>query len=299
MADEGAESLVTEIPRLRPRAADGNKGSYGKVLVIAGSRGMAGAAILAGSAALRAGAGLVQVAVPEAIADVVASAQPCYMTAALPCDPNGRITRDAIPEVARLVKSADVVVVGPGLGQNEDIADLLSSLIVSLGCPLLLDADALNAVAAHPALLDRLVGPHDDILITPHPGEFGRLTKLDTKAVQNRRRELATAYALKHGVVLVLKGAGTIVTDGRRVFVNTTGNPGMATGGTGDVLSGILGALIAQGLATFDAAVLGVHVHGMAGDLARDQVGEVSLIASDLLVHLPEAFRAVLEGGSR
>ncbi len=293
MADEGAESLVTEIPRLRPRAIDGNKGSYGKVLVVAGSRGMAGAAILAGSAALRAGAGLVQVAVPDAIADVVASAQPCYMTAALPCDAMGRLTREAIPEVDRLAKSADVVVIGPGLGQNEDIADLLMSLIDSLGCPLLLDADALNAVAAHPALLDRLAGLHGDIIMTPHPGEFGRLTGLDAKTVQSQRRELAMAYARKHGVVLLLKGAGTVVTDGRRVYVNTTGNPGMATGGTGDVLSGILGALIAQGLGLFDAAVLGVHVHGLAGDIARDQVGEVSLIASDLLNQLPEAFRSI------
>jgi NAD(P)H-hydrate epimerase len=129
--------------------------------------------------------------------------------------------------------------------------------------------------------------------MTPHPGEFARLTGRDTKAVQGQRRELARDYARQHGVVLVLKGAGTLVTDGLRVYVNTTGNPGMATGGSGDVLSGILGALIAQGLDTFSAAVLGVHVHGLAGDLACDRVGEVSLIASDLIDHLPQAFRMI------
>ena len=280
MADEGAESLVTEIPRLRPRAIDGNKGSYGKVLVVAGSRGMAGAAILAGSAALRAGAGLVQVAVPDVIADVVASAQPCYMTAAL--------SDDAIDEIRHLTKSATTTVVGPGLGRGHDVADLLSELFAVCD-KLVLDADALNLVAADPARYPLRPG----LVMTPHPGEFGRLTGLDTKTIQSQRRELATAYARKHGVVLVLKGAGTVVTDGRRVYINSTGNPGMATGGTGDVLSGILGALIAQGLDLFDAAVLGVYLHGLAGDIARDQVGEVSLIASDLLTHLPEAFRSV------
>jgi NAD(P)H-hydrate epimerase len=290
--DEG-ETTVTEIPRLEPRAADSNKGTYGKVLVVAGSRGMAGAAILAGSAALRGGAGLVQVAVPEAIADVVASAQPCYTTAALPSGPEGRLRREDGPEVRRLSKSADAVVVGPGLGQNEDIAAVLLDLFGGLGCPLLLDADALNIVAAHPPLLERLARPHDDIAMTPHPGEFARLTGLDIPTIQADRRGRAVAFARKYGVVLVLKGAGTVVTDGRRVYVNATGNPGMATGGTGDVLSGLLGALVAQGMGVFDAAVLGVYLHGMAGDMARDRVGEVSLIATDLIDHLPQAFRAI------
>ena len=291
MADEGAEILVTKLPRLRPRAADSNKGTYGKVLVVAGSRGMSGAAILAGTAALRSGAGLVQVAVPEVIADIVASGQPCYMAAALPSDANGRLSCKAAQEIALLRKSADVVVVGPGLGQNDDIAGLVRGIVTSDAHPVVIDADALNAIAATTGFF--AAGPYGDIVMTPHPGEFARLTKLDTKAVQSQRRELAIRYAREHGVVLVLKGAGTIVTDGRRVYINTTGNPGMATGGTGDVLSGILGALIAQGLDMFDAAVLGVHVHGLAGDFARDHVGEVSLIATDLLVYLPEAFRAV------
>ena len=290
--DEG-ETTVTEIPRLKPRAADSNKGTFGKVLVVAGSRGMSGAAVLAGTAALRGGAGLVQLAVPEAIADIVASAQPCYMTAPLPSGPEGRLRREDEPELRRLWKSADAVVVGPGLGQNEDIADILLSMIASVGCPLLLDADALNVISAHPALLDRLAQPHDDIVLTPHPGEFARLTGLDLETIQADRRGHAVAFARKYGVVLVLKGAGTIVTDGRRVYVNATGNPGMATGGTGDVLSGLLGALVAQGMGVFDAAVLGVYLHGLAGDMARDRVGEVSLIATDLIDHLPQAFRAI------
>jgi ADP-dependent NAD(P)H-hydrate dehydratase len=293
MTREEGETTVTQIPRLLPRQRDGNKGTYGKVLVVAGSRGMSGAAILAGTAALRAGAGLVQVAVPDAIADIVASAQPCYMTAALPYDPNGRLRRQADREIDRLRKSADVVVIGPGLGLNDDIAEVVKDLVDSPGCPLLLDADALNAVASRPDLLARLAGPHGEIVMTPHPGEFARLIGSDPQTVQARRRELAVAFAREHGIVLVLKGAGTVVTDGHRVYVNATGNPGMATGGTGDVLSGILGALIAQGFANFDASVLGVYLHGLAGDIARDRVGEVSLIATDLIDHLPEAFRAI------
>jgi len=291
MTDAKGETTVTEIPRLPPRKSDANKGTFGKVLVVAGSRGMSGAAILAGTAALRAGAGLVQVAIPEAIADIVAAAQPCFMTAPLPCGPDGRLRREAAQEISLLLESADVVVVGPGLGRNDEIADLVRGMVGSDRHPVVIDADALNAIAATPGFF--AAGPYGDLIMTPHPGEFARLTKLDIPTIQADRRGHATAFARKHGVVLVLKGAGTIVTDGLRVYVNTTGNPGMATGGTGDVLSGILGALIAQGLDTFDASVLGVHLHGLAGDIARDRVGEVSLIATDLIAHLPEAFRAI------
>lgn len=280
MTHEGGETTVTQIPRLEPRRRDATKGTYGRVLVVAGSRGMSGAAILAGTAALRAGAGLVQVAVPEAIADIVASAQPCYMTTAL--------SGNAADALRPLAVAATVTVAGPGLGRGDGVADLLAELFASSG-KLVLDADALNTIAADPGRY----GVRSGIVMTPHPGEFARLTGLDIQTIQADRRGHATAFARKHGVVLVLKGAGTIVTDGRRVYVNTTGNPGMATGGTGDVLAGVLGALVAQGFDAFDASVLGVYLHGLAGDIARDRVGEASLIATDLIDHLPEAFRAI------
>lgn len=279
--------LVVDVPKLPPRAADAHKGTFGKVLVVAGSVGMSGAAVLAGTATLRGGAGLVQVATPEPVGPLVASAQPCLMTAWLPADRRGRLSRAALPELLALARSATAVVLGPGLGQSLDLSILVPTLLEQVARPVVLDADGLNALSRHTEILNRREAP---TVLTPHPGEFARLTGLDTKAVQADRRNVALEFARRHRAVLVLKGAGTLVTDGRRLYTNTTGNPGMATGGSGDVLAGLLGALLAQGVEAFDAAVLGVYLHGRAGDLARDEVGETSLIATDLLDHLPAAF---------
>jgi ADP-dependent NAD(P)H-hydrate dehydratase len=277
--------VVVDVPRLPPRAADAHKGTFGKVLVVAGSVGMSGAAVLAGTAALRGGAGLVQVA--TSAGPLVAAAQPCLMTAWLPADEKGRLAAAALPELLALAEEATAVVLGPGLGQSPDLSMMVPALLGQVARPVVLDADGLNAVGSHTELLNRREAP---TVLTPHPGEFARLTGQDTKAVQADRRAAALAFARQHRAVLVLKGAGTIVTDGGRIYQNTTGNPGMATGGTGDVLAGLLGALLAQGVEAFDAAVLGVYLHGRAGDLARDAVGEASLIATDLLDHLPAAF---------
>ena len=187
-----------------------------------------------------------------------------------------------------LLDAQDVVAIGPGLGQSDDLHRLLPNLIAAIAKPMVIDADALNAMVGQTELLRANEWPR---IITPHPGEFARLLQTDTKMVQARRRELAAEFASKQNLVVVLKGQGTIVTDGRRVYQNTTGNPGMATGGTGDILTGVIAALIGQRLPPFEAAQLGVHLHGLAGDLARDQIGEVSLIATDLLDFLPPAFR--------
>jgi NAD(P)H-hydrate epimerase len=281
-------AVITDVPRLPPRPADAHKGTFGKVLVVAGSAGMSGAAVLCGYAALRGGAGLVQIAVPEPVAAVVAAGNPCYMTAALPADGNGRLDRSALPSLVELSGLASAVVAGPGLGNTPDVAAVVAGLLAEVRVPLVLDADALNVLGPNPAALRQRTAP---LVMTPHPGEFARLTGSATRAVQANRQELAVHFALQHEVVLVLKGAGTVVTDGKRVYVNTTGNPGMATGGSGDVLTGLLGALLAQGIEAFTGAVLGVHVHGVAGDLARDTRGEVSLIATDIVEHLPAAFR--------
>jgi len=280
--------VITRLPVLPPRQPDSNKGDFGRVLVIAGSRGMSGAALLCGSAALRAGAGLVRLAVPQEIVAIVAGGNPCLMTAAMPQDELGRFSAAAESELLALVQSSDVVALGPGLGKSPDLTRLVTALLQGVARPLVLDADGLNALAGDPAILQQHAGP---LIITPHPGEFARLVQTETAKVQANRRDLALQFAARYKLVLVLKGHGTIVTDGLRVYQNTTGNPGMATAGSGDVLAGAIAALVGQRLPPFDAAQLAVHVHGLAGDLAKDELGEVGLIASDLLQYLPRAFR--------
>jgi ADP-dependent NAD(P)H-hydrate dehydratase len=281
--------VISQLPALAPRPADSNKGTFGRVLVVAGSRGMSGAAVLCASAALRGGAGLVCLAVPQEILPVVAAANPCYLTAPLAQDEHGRLAAGAEAELLRLASANDVVAAGPGLGRGDGVTALVLALLARSSAPLVLDADGVN-VLQHQT--DRLRGRAAPVILTPHPGEFARLLDADVPTVQARRRELAVRFAAEHGVVLVLKGHGTVVTDGRRVYVNATGNPGMATGGTGDVLTGLIAALLGQGLEPFAAAQLGTFLHGRAGDLARDAVGEVALIASDLLAYLPAAFRS-------
>lgn len=280
--------LVTEIPHLPPRPLDANKGTFGRVLIVAGSRGMSGAAVLCSSAALRGGAGLVRLAVPEGIWTIVAAANPCYTTASLPQDEHGRLSIAALPQLLELVRGNSVAAIGPGVGQTAELADLIAAILEQTATPLVLDADALNVLTGRLDALRKHKGP---IVLTPHPGEFARLLGSDIAAVQAQREELAAEFARRNDVVLVLKGHGTVVTDGRRVYINATGNPGMATGGTGDVLGGLIAALLGQKLETFAAAQLGVYLHGRAGDLARQQIGETSLIASDLLDFLPHAFR--------
>jgi NAD(P)H-hydrate epimerase len=291
------ENVVT-VPQLLPRAAEANKGTFGRVLVVAGSRGMSGAPVLCATAALRGGAGLVRVAIPAGIQAIVASANPCYMTAALPEDTEGRLDGRGWPALLEQVKWSTVAAVGPGLGHSPALGEMLRNLVAGTPSPLVIDADGLNGLAEQPAGFTTRNGK-PALILTPHPGEFGRLTGLDIATIQAARQEHAVRYARDKGVVLVLKGQGTVVTDGQRVYVNTTGNPGMATGGTGDVLGGLIAALVAQGLEAFAAAQLGVDLHGLAGDLARDDLGETSLIASDLLTYLPRAFLAHAREGRR
>jgi ADP-dependent NAD(P)H-hydrate dehydratase len=279
--------MNVDLPFLAPRTGDANKGSFGRVLVVAGSRGMSGAAVLCASGALRGGAGLVQVATTAEVWPSVAAANPCYMTLPLPHDAQGRFTPQAAAEVDGHVRHSSVVVAGPGLGQGPGVKAVVAALLAQNATPLVLDADALNTLAADLSPLQKRTRTP---ILTPHPGEFARLLGCDVPTVQERRHELAVRFAVEHDVVLVLKGQGTIVTDGPRVYVNTTGNPGMATGGCGDVLGGVIAALAAQGLEAFAAAQLGVYLHGLAGDLARDVLGETSLIAADLLDFLPSAF---------
>lgn len=272
---------VTAVPRLPPRQPDSHKGTYGRVLVVAGGRGMTGAAVLCGGGALRGGAGLVTVACPADVQDVVAAGNPCYLTAGLPAD--------AGDAVRVLAGKADVIAAGPGLGTAA--APAVAAALRASGKPVVLDADALNALGRLSAGTLRLRSAAT--VFTPHPGEFARLTGKPTADVQANREPLAAEFARVHKVVLLLKGHRTVVTDGAHVFVNDTGNPGMATGGTGDVLTGLIAALLGQGLNGFDAAVTGAWAHGRAGDLAAADLGQTAVTALDVLAYLPRALREV------
>jgi len=275
-----------ELPKLSPRRDDAHKGDFGLALIVGGSRGMAGAAALAGMAALRGGAGLVRLAVPEPCLDVIAGFEPSYMTVALPADAAGHISAGAFDRIVELVNQSTVIACGPGLGRSSDLDQLVSRLYQEINKPMVFDADALNVLAANS---DTLAHPGGPRILTPHPGEFARLIgkKLDGEA----RNEAAVDLAARCGIIVVLKGHHTLITDGRRRAINTTGNPGMATGGSGDVLTGLITALACQHLEPYNAAQLGVYLHGLAGDLAAEQLGQVSLIASDLIQFLPKAFQ--------
>ena len=219
---------------------------------------------------------------------IVAGANPCYMTLPLPENEQGGLSSVGQQTILDAIRNSQVAALGPGLGQGKEISTLVLAAIGQTATPLVLDADALNALGGH---LDSLRRRGRPTVLTPHPGEFARLVGKTVAEVQEHRNDWAVRFAVEHGVVLVLKGQGTVVTDGRRVFVNSTGNPGMATGGSGDVLAGLVAAIVGQGLESFAAAQLGVYLHGLAGDLARDALGETSLIATDLLNYLPEAFK--------
>jgi ADP-dependent NAD(P)H-hydrate dehydratase len=282
-----SQTVVTAPPRLPPRKPDGHKGTYGRVLVIAGSRGMTGAAVLCGSGALRGGAGLVQVACPADVQPVVAAGNPCYLTAGISNRADGTYSEATLEELTRLGEPADVLAVGPGLGNREDVEFLVRGLLIALpNKPVVLDADGLNVLAPVKDQLPDRTGP---VVLTPHPGEFARMLGIPTAEVQADRERLAVEFSRRHKSVLLLKGHRTVVTDGQRVYRNDTGNPGMATGGSGDVLTGLIAALVGQGLSAFDAAALGAWAHGRAGDLAAAELGQVALTATDLLDYLPGA----------
>jgi len=245
---------------------------------------------LLGGAALRSGAGLVRVLCPEEVQTTVASFEPSYMTYPVAQDPEGLVTFEAAKKVLeRFVPQATVLAMGPGLGQSADLRELVRWVVETVEIPTILDADALNNLAGQTEVLGQLQRP---VVITPHPGEFSRLTGRDTKEIQGDRETHAVGFAASaRNLTLVLKGAETIVTDGQRVYTNTTGNPGMATGGSGDVLTGVIAALIAQRMDPFDAACLGVYAHGLAGDVARDNNGVVGLIAGDIVDALADAWQ--------
>jgi NAD(P)H-hydrate epimerase len=280
--------VIKNIPKLKPRKPDAHKGDFGKVCIIAGSLGMSGAAALAGRSALRAGAGLVKVAVPKSVLPIVAAIEPSFTTIPLPEDAIGRISAKAINTILDAVNENDCLAFGPGVSVNSALRNILETLLSQEKLKLIIDADGLNNLAL---IKDWPAKTKASLTVTPHPGEMKRLwSGLFRKPLPPERQKQAAQLANRTKTVVVLKGAGTVVTDGQKIYVNKTGNPGMATAGSGDVLTGVMTALLGQGLSSFDAAVLAVYIHGLAGDIASEKIGQISLISTDIIDALGEAF---------
>ena len=280
---------VRDVPKLRPRPVDGHKGTFGKVCIIAGSVGMTGAAALAGRAALRSGAGLVRVATSRSALPVIASLDPCYTTIGLPEDSAGRISGKALSAILDAIAENDAVAIGPGMGTSPGLRSVVEALLEQENLRLLVDGDGLNNLSKLAHWPKRRKA---DMILTPHVGEMRRLwTGLFRDEMPADRQEAAALLARSIGCIIDFKGAGTVVTDGGRLYINNTGNPGMGTAGSGDVLTGIIVALMGQGLDSLAATVLGVYVHGVAGDIAADERGQISLMATDIVDTLPEAFQ--------
>jgi NAD(P)H-hydrate epimerase len=285
----GSSQLFILPPR---RSRCGHKGDYGTVFGIGGSRGMAGSVALAGRAALLTGAGLVRLAVPDPILETVAGYSPEPTTIPCPADHAGRFALAALKPLLQHAADCTALFFGPGLGRSDDLDQLVVQFLRQNSKPVVVDADGLNALSA--AGVDSLHFPHvQPIILTPHAGEFARLRHEPTPPEEclKDRKAAAQDFARRYDVLLVLKGHETIITDGEQLTLNSTGNPGMATGGSGDVLTGMIAALIAQNFSPlFDAVRLAVHLHGLAGDFAAEQLGEESVTATAILDAIPKAF---------
>ncbi len=274
-----------------PRKAASHKGDFGRIFILAGSRGLTGAAHLAEMGALRAGAGLVTVGVPEKVYPVIAKREAEVMVKPFSSTLEGTLGLHALKPIRNFLKNQDVLALGPGLSQNSETQRLIRKVIQESSLPLVIDADGLNALQGHTSMLRDC--KYRSIL-TPHPGEFIRLFggKLSSKDQDRKRR--AKEAAKKFGIFLILKGYHTVIASPEgEVTVNPTGNPGMAKGGSGDILTGMIAALIGQRFSLWDAARFGVYLHGLAGDLACKKIGEASLTARDILQFLPLAIKKI------
>ena len=280
---------MNQMTGLEPREPDSHKGDFGRILFIGGSRDMSGAIAMSASAALRSGAGLVTVATSASAQPAVASHNPCYMTIGITEDRSGLISvsADELHEAVKGLGSFDVIAIGPGLGKSERLALLVDVLYREYDGPMVIDADGINNLTS----LKMSAGER---VLTPHPGEFkGMISRLGLEVAQDRnlQEQQARDLAAEFGVTLVLKGNASQVTNGVDSYHNSTGNPGMATAGSGDVLTGVIASLLAQQVEPINAALMGAYLHGLAGDLAVEDIGEISLIATDLIEYLPAAFQ--------
>jgi ADP-dependent NAD(P)H-hydrate dehydratase len=278
------------LPKLLPRKPESHKGDFGHALLIGGSRGMAGAIAMAGMAASRCGAGIVRLGVPDCCLETVASFSPCYMLLPLPHDEKGQFS-EIVDDVVYWLSRSTCVAVGPGMGRGESINAFVQQLYerlmeVNPSCPFVIDADALVALSGWGQWRQRRSMP---MVLTPHPGEWARLCGV-VASDRRGQEEAAAALSASLDCTILLKGHRTLITNGHRRQRNQTGTPAMATGGSGDVLTGIITALICQGMSTFDAASLGAYVHGRAGELALQQVGGHVVLPTELINFLPAAF---------
>ena len=268
---------------LPDRSAESHKGDYGKILLICGSKGYTGAAALAAMGALRAGAGLVYLAVPSSIYEIEAKKLLEPIVLPMP-DNDGMFDGCAVQELAKLLPNMDAVLIGPGLGRSDGVTDVILSVLRSFRGPVVLDADGINNICTHTSILRERTGL---TVITPHEGEFFRFVGRPV----GDRIEDAAAAALENNCIVVLKGNNTVITDGTSVYINSTGNPGMAVGGSGDVLAGIIISLIGQGIHPLKAAACGAWLHGAAGDLCASQLGQYGMLPSDMLQVLPRLLK--------
>ncbi|PQO42846.1 NAD(P)H-hydrate dehydratase [Blastopirellula marina] len=278
-------ALPAGLPVLPPRDPHSHKGTFGRALLVGGSVGMPGSISLSGRACLKGGAGLVTLAVPDAIINTVATFDAAYMTWPLPTDRSGHLPLHAKAKLSAKLEQADCLAVGPGLGQSRGLFFLVNDLASNFPRPMVIDADGLNLIAQRPDMTQPFTAPR---VLTPHLGEFRRLVGKPQLTMEEATGS-AIEFADKLQCVLVLKGSQTLVTDGTQQWNNPTGNPGLATGGSGDVLTGLITAMLAQQLNVYDAAVLAVFLHGLAADIAVKQTSQPGLTASDLLDFLEDA----------
>jgi NAD(P)H-hydrate epimerase len=291
--------IINKLPVIKPRRSDTHKGDYGKVLIIAGSRGMTGAAYLSAQSALRSGAGLVYLATPFSQQPILATKLTCVITHPLSETPQGTISIKAIREITSLLNPVDnkkytltladidAAAIGPGLSRHPQTIKFVRSVLPLCKCPIVIDADGLNALVDNAGIIQKM----RSVVLTPHSAEMARLLKTTPTKIQFNRRNSAIEAAKRFNAVIVLKGYQTVVTDGENVYINNTGNPGMATAGSGDVLTGMIATFLAHKFSSFESAQLAVYLHGFAGDIAVNKFGESSLIATDILDFIPQAFK--------
>lgn len=290
MTDICSESIRGLLPK---RSADANKYSVGSLLCVCGSYGMAGAAVLCAKAALRCGAGLVRCAVPRSIYPIVSSAVPEAVFLPLEENEQGAVSKECTAQIVKAANKSNAVLFGCGSKLCEDTVSIAMSLVYECKVPLIFDADGINAISKH---IDVLKDAQIPVILTPHEGEMSRLTGLTCDTIRENREEVAQNFADEHDCVLVLKGMETLVArKDREIRRNTSGNPGMAVAGSGDVLAGMIGSFCAQGLRAVDGASLGVYLHGLAGDLAARELTEYSMLPSDMIDFIPAAIKEVLK----
>lgn len=285
--------MVTKhIAKIPSRREDTHKGDFGYVFVVGGSRGMTGAAYLASQAALLAGSGIVTCGIPKSLNDIMECKFTEVMTLPLAETKEGSFALSAEKAIVNFAAGSSVLVLGPGLSRNNETARLARKIVKRVEIPIVLDADGIIALAMKSDILKKR---KKSIILTPHPGEMSRLTEKSVSSIQANREKTASDFAKKNDVVLVLKGYRTVVADGEgNLYVNKTGNSGMSTAGVGDVLTGMIASFLGQGICPYSAAVIGVYLHGLAGDIAARDKGQFSLIATDLLDKLPQAMRETL-----